>query len=118
MRDGSAFGYVAAIGTSETGAAMSVKVFLELHLKPEVVDAVKGGFGKTLLDTRAFEGCEEISVLQSQDDPCKLVIVEQWATREHYEAYLKWRTDRGDMDGMTAISTEPYQVHYFDFVRA
>ncbi len=30
---------------------MSVKVFLELHLKPEVVDAVKGGFGKTLLDT-------------------------------------------------------------------
>ena len=97
---------------------MSVKVFLELHLKPEVVDAVKGGFGKTLLDTRAFDGCEEISVLQSQDDPCKLVIVEQWASREHYEAYLAWRTERGDMDGMNAISSQPFQVHYYDFVRA
>lgn len=97
---------------------MSVKVFLELHLKPEVVDAVKGGFGETLLATRAFEGCEDITVLQSQDDPNTLVLVEQWATREHYEAYLRWRTERGEMEGMNTISTEPYQIRYFDYVRA
>lgn len=97
---------------------MSVKVILELNLKPEVVEAVKDGFAATLVDTRKFEGCEEISIIQSEDDPNKLLILEQWETRANYEAYLKWRTERGDMDNLNAISTKPFQVSYFRFVRA
>ena len=96
---------------------MSVKVILELHFRPEIVDRVREGFKDTLVDTRAFDGCEEISVLSSQDDPAMFIILEQWQSREHYEAYLKWRTDRGDMDGMNKACTEPFKVTYFDYVR-
>ncbi len=97
---------------------MSVKVILELHLKPEMVDLVKGGLGESLVATRAFEGCEEITVLQHQDEPGTVLILEQWQTRAHYEAYLAWRTETGTMEGLNAISTEPYKVHVLDFVRA
>jgi quinol monooxygenase YgiN len=97
---------------------MSVRVTLELHVKPEAAEQMKGGFKELLPDTRAFDGCEEISVLQNQEDPTMFLVVEQWETRESYEAYLKWRTDRGDMDNIAAVSTEPYKVSYFDYVRA
>ena len=97
---------------------MSIKVILELNLKPEVADAVANGMGQTLVDTRAFEGCEEITVVRDQDDPGRVLVLEQWATRENYEAYLAWRTERGDMDGLADISTQPYRVSYLDYVRA
>jgi quinol monooxygenase YgiN len=97
---------------------MSVRVILELHVKPEATEQMKGGFKNLLPDTRSFDGCEEISVVQSQDDPNMFLVLEQWETRENYEAYLKWRTDRGDMDNISAIVTEPYKVSYFDYVRA
>ncbi len=96
---------------------MSIKVILELNLKPEVADAVVGGFGQMLVDTRAFEGCEEISVVRDQDDTNRVLVLEQWATRENYEAYLAWRTERGDMDGIADISTQPYKVTYYDYVK-
>lgn len=97
---------------------MSVRVILELHVKPELAEPMKAGFKDILPDTRSFEGCEEISVLQSQEDPNMLLVLEQWETREHYEAYLKWRTDRGDMDNIVAATTEPHKISFFDYVRA
>lgn len=96
---------------------MSIRVVLELHVKPELADKVKDGFKEQLVDTRAFEGCEEISVIQNQDDPSEILVLEQWDSRQSYEAYLKWRTDRGDMDNIDKISTQPFQVRYYDYVR-
>jgi quinol monooxygenase YgiN len=101
----------------QRGSAVSVRVILELNLKPEMAEAVKGGMKDTLVDTRAFEGCEGISVIENQDNPTQVLLLERWETREHYEAYLKWRTDRGDMDGIGSVSTEPYKVTYWSTVR-
>jgi quinol monooxygenase YgiN len=39
---------------------MSIRVILEVHLKPENVEAVKTGMRDLLPDTRAFEGCEPV----------------------------------------------------------
>jgi quinol monooxygenase YgiN len=97
---------------------MSVRVIAELHVKPEATEQVKSGFNDLFVDTRAFDGCEEISLVQSQDDPNMFLLLEQWETRESHEAYLKWRTDRGDMDNIAGVSTEPFKISYFDYVRA
>lgn len=95
---------------------MSVRVTLELHLRPDAVDLVIQGLEDQLRDTRGFDGCEEISVVRSQDDPNTLLVLELWATRAHHEAYVRWRTDRGDMDGIAALSTAPHRITYYDFV--
>ena len=96
---------------------MSVKVMLAFHLKPDLVEEVKTSLRELLPDTRAFEGCEDISVVQSQEDPNTLLIVEQWAARENYEAYFKWRTDTGAIAMVNDMCTEPLQPKYYDFVR-
>jgi quinol monooxygenase YgiN len=95
---------------------MSVRVIFELNFRPELVERVKEGFRDQLGDTRAFDGCEEITILANQDEPTKLVVLEQWKSREHYDAYLKWRTDRGDLEGMTKACTEPYKLSFYDYV--
>lgn len=100
------------------GDSVSVRVILELNIKPELAEQVKAGFKDTLVDTRAFDGCEEISVVQDQENASRFLILEQWDSRESYEAYLKWRTDRGDMDNISSVSTEPYKVTCYDYVRA
>lgn len=42
----------------------------------------------------------------------------QCVTREHYDAYAAWRTERGDMDNMATISAQPYETAFFDYVQA
>ena len=97
---------------------MSVKVILELHVQPEFVEQVKAGFREFLVDTRAREGCEEVAVLQSQNDPDILVVLQQWATRSAYESYLTWRTDRGDIANIATFSSAPHSVSFYDYVPA
>lgn len=97
---------------------MSIRVTLALHLKPELTELVAEGISTGLNETRAFDGCEEVVLLRSQDDRDTFLILEQWDSRTSYEAYLAWRTERGDMDAFAEISTQPYEVNYFDYVGA
>lgn len=44
---------------------------------PEATEQVEGGFKEVLVGPRAFERYEEISVVQSQDDPNMFLVLEQ-----------------------------------------
>jgi autoinducer 2-degrading protein len=72
-------------------------VHVQVHLKPEYVDAFKQA---TLSNARASvkePGIARFDVLQHQDDPTKFVLVEAYRTAEapaaHKETkhYLTWR---------------------------
>ena len=91
---------------------MTVTVLLEIAVKPDV-DMV--GMMKQLLpETRAYDGCEGIEVTQNQDDSNNIVLIEKWASRDHYEKYFAWRTERGDIDTLGATLTGPPSIRYFD----
>ena len=51
-----------------------------------------------------------LHVVQNQDDPTGIVIIEQWETRVQYEKYLAWRTKRGDMALSPGTKVWPYTV--------
>lgn len=95
---------------------MSVLVLLELAVKPERQDDTKADMARALPDTRTFEGCEGVTVHQNQDDPSTFVLVERWASRGHYDKYLAWREERGDLDNLRAMLTGPPSIRYFDNV--
>jgi heme-degrading monooxygenase HmoA len=40
-------------------------------------------------------GCEAISIRRNQDDPDNVIGDTRWATRQHYDDYLAWRTENG-----------------------
>lgn len=48
-----------------------------------------------LPDTRAFDGCERIELAESADTPGSFVMVEQWATADHFDRYKTWRVESG-----------------------
>ena len=56
---------------------MSCQVILEFQAKPDCVEKVRGFLKGALPDTRAFDGCMTLHVVQNQDDPTGIVIIEQ-----------------------------------------
>lgn len=93
---------------------MTCTVLLEIKVKKENIDAMMPGFREQLPDTRAFDGCIAIAVNQNKDDLSNFVIVETWETREKYEAYFAWRTERGDIAGLEESIEGEVSLRYFD----
>ena len=93
---------------------MSVLVLLEVSLKPENVNDFTDFMKNELHHTRGFDGCNGLTVHKNQDDSNNMVIVEDWDSRQQYEKYLSWRTERGDLEKLAAWLTGAPSIRYFD----
>lgn len=74
---------------------MSVTAILDLQFKPDRVDDALALLRRILVDTRAFDGCESVTVVQDAADPAHILAVETWASLEHDAAYRRWRAGDG-----------------------
>jgi len=93
---------------------MSVMVQLEANLKSEDVYDDFVAYGRSVLpDTRAYEGCEGLTINRNMDDPKNFSIVEQWETRAHYEKYLAWRGETGVLDKLGSFLSGPPNIRFF-----
>ena len=81
--------------------------------KPDELEAL---LREELHHTRAYDGCEGLTIHRNTDDPNNLVMVEYWETREHYEKYFKWREDRGDLEKLGAMVAGPPNIRFFTIV--
>jgi quinol monooxygenase YgiN len=92
---------------------MSVLFILELTIEPEKVDEYLAQFPDLLPDTRAFDGFEEITVHQNEDDPTDVVLLERWASKEQHEKYTAWRQERGDLERLSQGLAGPPKTRYY-----
>ncbi len=95
---------------------MSVKVVLEFQAKDGQIDDIKKFLRSELPDTRAFDGFESITMHQSDDDPTRFLFWEQWASRQHYEAYLAWRVESGTLNQFVDMLTDQPTIRVFNHV--
>jgi quinol monooxygenase YgiN len=88
---------------------MSIVVINGLTLLPGKLDEALAVFAALLPDTRAFAGNEGATMHVQQDDPTRLLLVERWATREDFEAYVAWRKSQaaGHTSGLYAAPPDP-----------
>ena len=93
---------------------MSVNVILEVTSKPDCIDELKHTLESILPDTRSFNGCIGVRVMSNQDDSLNLVLLETWSTRKHYEKYLTWRSERGDLQALSALLSQEPSIRYFE----
>jgi quinol monooxygenase YgiN len=91
---------------------VSILVLLDLEAQPENVEKVKERLEVILVDTRAFEGCEDVIVHQDQDDPRHFVLEERWVDREKSDAYSAWRAGRFELDGLRPLMARAVKTHY------
>ncbi|MGE4092754.1 MAG: putative quinol monooxygenase [Candidatus Binatia bacterium] len=97
---------------------MSVVVLLEIQVKPEAVNEVKGFLKQVLPDTRAYAGCQGIDIYSNADEPGNMVFYERWDSRDHYQRYLAWRTETGVLDQLTSKLAAPPKIRYYERVDA
>ncbi len=93
---------------------MSVIVLLEINVKPDNVDDVTNFLRDELHATRGFDGCNGLTFHRNQDDPNTMVAIEDWDSRQHYEKYLAWRTERGDLEKLGGWLTGEPSIRHFD----
>ena len=93
---------------------MSVLVLVDVKIKPQSFDDLRNWMKNNLHDTRAFDGCNGITIRRNQDDPNNVVFVEDWESRSHYEKYRAFRSERGDIEVLTAWADGEPKFVYLD----
>jgi quinol monooxygenase YgiN len=80
---------------------------LELRLKPDSVDEGLAVAHKVLEETRAFDGCLGVTVVQDTADPAHLVAIEQWESLDKDAAYREWRAGEGAATDLAPLLAGP-----------
>ncbi|MDA0821397.1 MAG: antibiotic biosynthesis monooxygenase [Proteobacteria bacterium] len=93
---------------------MSVTVILEVTAKPECIDELVAWFTGNFKQTRVHEGCVDVHMNRSHEDPNHLALVMRWVERKNYEDYLQWRRVTGAVDKLTAMAASAPTIRYFD----
>ena len=97
---------------------MACIVILEVTAKKGTGLQLVETFRALLRDTRNKDGCQSVEVTTNLDNNDNLVLVEHWATRQHYENYLARRQQRGDLDRLAGALAGPPSIRYFDLTDA
>ena len=94
---------------------MSVTVMLTLKAKEDMFEQLEGTMKAILPDTAARDGAELISA--ASDASSKTIIVyELWDRIESQQAYMAWRTERGDIEKLVSLLREPPQVDVLNHI--
>ena len=93
---------------------MTCLVVADFTFKEEEADNMADRWRNLFPDTRAYPGCIDLSVSRNQDQPNKFVIIVVWESRKQAESYLKWRTERGDIENYSNWITEEPTIRFFN----
>ena len=92
---------------------MAITAILELQLKADSLETAHQVIRDTLTATRAFPGCQGVTVLVDNGDPAHVVVFETWDSIEHDRAYRAWRaTPDGASDLGSIIAAPPKLTHF------
>ena len=93
---------------------MAVTILLEAYAKDGSVDELIDILNNKIFpDTRTYDGFIDIYIIQDQDNPNTIFLVEEWESKSNYDSYLQWRTERGDIDTLVSFLTGPPTIRYF-----
>ena len=67
-----------------------------------------------LPDTRAYDGCQGVTVHTNLDAPDDVALVEYWDSRAHYEKYVAWRAETGVLGQIVSLLAGEPSIRYFE----
>jgi len=96
---------------------MSLLVQLEINALPESTPVVKEILAKMFPDTRAYDGCFDITAYLN-DNGYTFLFIENWESKEHYSKYLAWREESGSLAELGEHLQGPPVIRYFEVINA
>ena len=92
---------------------MSVMITLELPTKAESMAELLEVMKSALVDTRNYAGCQKVETFIDQESR-NILLVEQWESPEHQQAYMGWRVETGFMDAVGPLLDGAPVARVFD----
>ena len=92
---------------------MSVMVSLEMKFKPESAEKMLETMKTILVDTRGFEGCQELKSYYEAETH-SLLLIEIWESAAAQQAYLGWRVESGFIDSVSDDVAAPPVIRTFE----
>ena len=92
---------------------MSVLCTVISVVKPECVDEFAATLGGMFTETRTHDAFVSIRLLKSETAPNEFVLLQEWETVRHHQAYMAFRGERGDLDRLAAMADGPALIHYW-----
>ena len=68
---------------------MSVARIDETQAKPETIEALREFLLSIMAGIRSSQGCESVTLYQSQEDPTKFTMIEIWDRVESHQASVR-----------------------------
>jgi len=99
------------------GPEMRCTVIFELKEKPGQRPALEQILREFLPVTRERAGCISIEAFGNSDTD-GILCVEHWESRKHYDEYLAWRIERGDIDRVVQLCAEQPVLRFFGDIDA
>lgn len=93
---------------------LPVTVLADLRFSSAAVDDGLRALAEMLADTRAFDGCVSVDVVQEQDDPTHVILIEVWEAAGDHRAYMTWRASSGTNTGLRDALAQPPALTYLD----
>jgi quinol monooxygenase YgiN len=90
-----------------------VKVTLSLKVKPEIVEGFCAALPDKITETTQRPGFRDLCIVRHATDPTAVMFIETWDSEQAYHDYIQWRTERGEMERLTAISMSPPQLDFW-----
>ena len=89
-------------------------VFLEFVAKPGHGNGLMETLRDVLPDTRSYEGNQSVDVYQKVDDPDTCIIHSQWDSQGHWEKYIAWREESGELTAFVEELEGPPTIRFFN----
>lgn len=93
---------------------MSNKMLLEFPVKPESRDEFLAAMLPALPDTVKFEGCLGVKVWTPEDEPARVIVFEEWESKDNQAKYFAWRMESGMMDSIGPMLAGQPKVIWLD----
>ena len=90
-----------------------VMITVKIEVKPEVIDDYLGALPDSIAETATRPGFRDIRCNRHKDNPNLFMWVENWDSAADYDAYIAWRTERGDMEGYKEIAVGEIEFGYW-----
>jgi len=97
---------------------MTVKAISELKLQEgkteELIEVARQGFP----DTRKYDGCKQVDISVSQDDPTVVVMTAIWESVEKHQVYSQHRIEDGTLAKIKSLLVAPPNMRFFNLTDA
>ena len=95
---------------------MTVSVLLEGNLKAGGRDGFTEICREAFKVTRAFDGCQQVDLTYNVENANNWIFTEVWETKEHYDAYLQFRTEDGTIEAIAGLCEGAPSIKIFNII--